>query len=74
MTSSSCDSDDLTASGSASSTESGSFERAGVEDCAQNVEPYQFEPAANDASSSSLESDAKVEDSGENERLHNTNG
>ena len=75
MTSSSCDSDDLAASGLASLTENDtcSSERAAVEDCAQNVEPYHFEPAASDASSSSLESDAEVEDSAGDERLHNTN-
>ena len=60
MTSSSCDSDDLAASGSASSRKSDSSERAAVEYCAQNVELYHFKPAASDTSSSSLESDVEV--------------
>ena len=74
MTSSNCDSDELTSSYSASSTESDSSEAETVEDSAQNVEPYQFEPAANNTSSSCLGSDTEVEnkDSGDDERLHNT--
>ena len=75
MTSSNCDSDNLTSSCSASSTKSDNSEAAAVEDSAQNVEPYQFEPAASNASSSSLESHTEVEDndSGDDERLYNTN-
>ena len=74
MTRSNCDSNDLTSSCPASSTESDSSEVEAVEDSAQNVEPYQFEPAANNTSSSSLGSDTEVEnkDSGDDERLHNT--
>ena len=74
MTSSNCDSDDLTASCSVLSTESDSSEAKAVKDSAQNVEPCQFEPAASNTSSSSLDSDTEVEnnESGDDERFHNT--
>ena len=77
MSDSNSDSDEVSTYCTGSSTEISDSEASVVEDNEQNVEPYQFEPAASDAgSTSSSEADTVVaedDDSEDNERLGNTN-
>ena len=66
------DSGDLSLSCSVSSFESKESEVSELEDDLATIEPYQFEMLASSDSSSESDTEPEHDDSGDKDRLHNT--